>query len=133
LKSIDIDNGAIPFTVKDSLQLPYEDRVQLLAYYKQEKYGMYTPDKDSDVGYFDVVGRHRRKKWQDLRDMSQEEVQRKFTELIDSVSNNVFKETALQKIAAEEEEERRHVLYMVLYETVHFFSFGMFHYIMVMC
>ena len=46
--------------MKDSLQLPYEDRVQLLAYYKQEKYGMYTPDKDSDVGYFDVVGRHRR-------------------------------------------------------------------------
>ena len=47
-------------TEKDQLQMKYEDRVQLLAYYKQEKYGSYSSDKDNDVGYFDVVGRDRR-------------------------------------------------------------------------
>ena len=47
-------------TEKDRLQMKYEDRVQLLAYYKQEKYGSYSSDKDNDVGYFDVVGRDRR-------------------------------------------------------------------------
>lgn len=48
------------FAEKDRLQMRYNDRVQLLAYFKQEKYGSYSSDKDSDVGYFDVVGRDRR-------------------------------------------------------------------------
>ena len=48
------------FAEKDRLQMRYNDRVQLLAYFKQEKYGSYGSDKDSDVGYFDVVGRDRR-------------------------------------------------------------------------
>lgn len=32
----------------------------LLAYYKQEKYGAYSPEKDTNTGYFDLVGSDRR-------------------------------------------------------------------------
>ena len=45
---------------KDSIVLDYEQRVRLLAFFKQENVGPYTADKDSDTGYFDVVGSHRR-------------------------------------------------------------------------
>ena len=45
---------------KDNIQLDYEQKIQLLALYKQEKYGPHTPDKDSETGYFDIVGAGRR-------------------------------------------------------------------------
>ena len=45
---------------KDNIQLDYEQKIQLLALYKQEKYGPHTPDKDSETGYFDIVGADRR-------------------------------------------------------------------------
>ena len=40
--------------------MDYHQRVTLLAYYKQEKYGMYSPEKDTNTGYFDLVGSDRR-------------------------------------------------------------------------
>ena len=45
---------------KDNLQLYYEQKVQLLALYKQEKYGPHSPEKDSETGYFDIIGADRR-------------------------------------------------------------------------
>ena len=47
-------------TEKDKLKLEYDKRIQLLAYFKQEKLGPFTPDKDVETGYFDVVGSDRR-------------------------------------------------------------------------
>ena len=49
-------------TEKDklNLKLEYDKRIQLLAYFKQEKLGAFTPDKDVETGYFDVVGSDRR-------------------------------------------------------------------------
>ena len=49
-------------TEKDNinLKLEYDKRIQLLAYFKQEKLGPFTPDKDVETGYFDVVGSDRR-------------------------------------------------------------------------
>ena len=49
-------------TEKDSinLKLEYDKRIQLLACFKQEKLGPFTPDKDIETGYFDVVGSDRR-------------------------------------------------------------------------
>ena len=40
--------------------MDYHQRVMLLAYYKQEKYGTYSPEKDTNTGYFDLVGSDRR-------------------------------------------------------------------------
>lgn len=40
--------------------MDYHQRVTLLAYYKQEKYGAYSPEKDTNTGYFDLVGSDRR-------------------------------------------------------------------------
>lgn len=51
-----------PYTEKDhiNLTLEYDQRIQLLAYFKQEKLGPFTPEKDVETGYFDVVGSDRR-------------------------------------------------------------------------
>ena len=48
-----------------------------------------------------------RKKWQDLGDMSKDDVQRKFSELMVTASDNAFKQWVLQRIAVEEEEAER--------------------------
>ena len=48
------------FTEKDSIQLEYGQKIQLLALYKQEKLGPHTAEKDGETGYFDVVGADRR-------------------------------------------------------------------------
>ncbi len=45
---------------KDTIVLDYEQKIRLLAFFKQEKLGPFSSDKDSDTGYFDVVGSHRR-------------------------------------------------------------------------
>lgn len=52
----------IVYTEKDNinLKLEYDKRIQLLAHFKQEKLGPFTPDKDVETGYFDVVGSDRR-------------------------------------------------------------------------
>ena len=47
-------------TEKDRIVLDYGQKIKLLAFYKQEKLGPYTPEKDADTGYFDVVGADRR-------------------------------------------------------------------------
>ena len=50
----------LTFAEKGNIHLEYEQKVQLLALYKQEKLGPHTPDKDNETGYFDVVGGDRR-------------------------------------------------------------------------
>lgn len=47
-------------TEKDKIHLEYEQKVQLLALCKQEKYGPHTPEKDTETGYFDIIGADRR-------------------------------------------------------------------------
>ncbi len=48
---------------KPQVHLEYKQRIELLALFKQVKLGPYTPDKDTDTGYFDVVGADRRLVW----------------------------------------------------------------------
>jgi hypothetical protein len=45
---------------KEHIRLEYSQRVQLLALFKQVKLGSYSVDKDTETGYFDVVGSDRR-------------------------------------------------------------------------
>ena len=45
---------------REQLRLDYNQRVALLALFKQIKLGAYSPDKDTDTGYFDVIGSDRR-------------------------------------------------------------------------
>lgn len=45
---------------KEQIRLEYNQRMELLALFKQVKLGPYSPEKDSGTGYFDVVGADRR-------------------------------------------------------------------------
>ena len=45
---------------KGQIRLEYSQRMELLALFKLIKLGPYSPDKDSDTGYFDMVGADRR-------------------------------------------------------------------------
>lgn len=45
---------------KSQIALDYSQRNKLLAYYKQVKLGPYTPEKEVEPGYFDVIGTDRR-------------------------------------------------------------------------
>lgn len=50
----------VSYTEKERMRLDYTQRVELLALFKHVKLGAYSPDKDTDTGYFDVVGSDRR-------------------------------------------------------------------------
>jgi acyl-CoA-binding protein len=67
---------------KDNILLDYEQKVQLLALYKQEKYGPHSPGKDEETGYFDIIGGDRRKAWIKLGDMGREEAQKELVQLL---------------------------------------------------
>ena len=47
-------------TGKKVLALSYEDKLHLVAFYKQISSGSYDSDKMPETGYFDVVGNDRR-------------------------------------------------------------------------
>ena len=42
------------------IKLGYNQKIRLMAYYKQEKLGPYLSEKDTETGMFDVVGADRR-------------------------------------------------------------------------
>ena len=42
------------------MHLSYQDKLKIVAYTKQVKYGKYRPDVSPDVGFLDVVGNDRR-------------------------------------------------------------------------
>jgi acyl-CoA-binding protein len=67
---------------KDSIPLDYDQKVQLLALYKQEKYGPHSPEKDEETGYFDIIGGDRRKAWIRLGNMSKEDAQKELVQLL---------------------------------------------------
>lgn len=45
---------------KEHVRLEYSQRIQLLALFKQVRLGSYAADKDTETGYFDMVGADRR-------------------------------------------------------------------------
>ena len=45
---------------KEQVRLEYGQRIELLALFKQVKLGPYAPEKDTETGYFDMVGSDRR-------------------------------------------------------------------------
>lgn len=55
-----IQKQYIFFAGKKVLNLSYEDKLQLIAYYKQISCGSYDNSKMPETGYFDVVGNDRR-------------------------------------------------------------------------
>ena len=57
---IDTETLYIFFSGKKVLNLSYEDKLQLVAYYKQISCGSYDNSKMPETGYFDVVGNDRR-------------------------------------------------------------------------
>ena len=48
------------FSEKETLGLTYEDKIQLVALWKQVSNGRYSESKMPDIGYFDVIGNDRR-------------------------------------------------------------------------
>ena len=56
----DIPDCLVWYPERDHISLDYGQKIKFLAFYKQEKLGPYSPEKDLDTGYFDVVGSDRR-------------------------------------------------------------------------
>lgn len=66
-----------------SIQLQYNDRLQLIALTQQAHHGKLIADKLPPLGALDVIGKDRRNAWGNLGDMSQDEAMMTF---IDKVS-----------------------------------------------
>eukprot|EP00794_Sanderia_malayensis_P020056 gene20056-22023_t len=91
---------------KKVLKLAYEDKLQLVAYYKQISCGKYDSSKMPDIGYFDVVGNDRRKAWQNLGDMSSGEAMRNFCNTLQKASDLYEPYMEAQKRDKEERERK---------------------------
>jgi len=91
---------------KKVLGLTYDDKLKLVAFYKQVSCGKYDNDKMPETGYFDVVGNDRRKAWQALGDMATEEAMMKFCETLEKDSALYAPYMEAQKRDKEERERR---------------------------
>jgi acyl-CoA-binding protein len=90
---------------KEDIKLNYEDKLNALAYWRQATRGKWDESKTQDVGYFDVIGNDRKKAWQALGDMDQEEARRKFVELL--LSRHPSLSQTLDGMKREKEEKER--------------------------
>ena len=48
------------YAERDRISFDYGQKIKFLAFCKQEKLGPYSPEKDLDTGYLDVLGADRR-------------------------------------------------------------------------
>ena len=48
------------YSERDRISFDYGQKIKFLAFCKQEKHGPYSPEKDLDTGYLDVLGSDRR-------------------------------------------------------------------------
>ena len=48
------------YSERDRISFDYGQKIKFLAFCKQEKLGPYSPEKDLDTGYLDVLGADRR-------------------------------------------------------------------------
>lgn len=85
----------------------YEEKLRLVALYKQVLMGPYNPDASPDVGFFDVLGNDRRKEWAALGNMDREEAMVEFVKLLNKCCNLFAPYVTSHKIEKEEQERKR--------------------------
>ncbi|XP_065055529.1 Golgi resident protein GCP60-like [Rhopilema esculentum] len=91
---------------KKVLNLNYEDKLLLVAYYKQISCGNYDSSKMPETGYFDVVGSDRRKAWQALANVPVEDAMIKFCQILEKGSALYEPYMEAQKRDKEEKERK---------------------------
>ncbi|EDV24002.1 uncharacterized protein TRIADDRAFT_57022 [Trichoplax adhaerens] len=109
---------------KASLKMSYNDKLRLIAFWKQVECGPFDHKTAPEIGYLDVIGNDRRQAWIALGSTSQEEAMIGFSDLLSGVAPKFEKwmtgivENARQqqmkraesiriRLQVEQEEERR--------------------------
>ncbi|XP_065661530.1 Golgi resident protein GCP60 isoform X2 [Hydra vulgaris] len=92
----------------DTLLIPYADKVQLVALWKQVTCGKFDESKSPDIGYFDVIGNDRKKAWEGLGDLSVDDAKKSFISILESKTANFtpFIEMKKREIEVEIEKKR---------------------------
>ncbi|XP_022090653.1 Golgi resident protein GCP60-like [Acanthaster planci] len=90
-----------------AFHLSYRDKVQLIAYVKQITCGKYDPTNSPPVGYLDVVGNDRRRKWQELGDMTKETAMLEFCLHLNETCTQLKPYIEAHRREKEEQERRR--------------------------
>ncbi|XP_044532499.1 Golgi resident protein GCP60 isoform X1 [Gracilinanus agilis] len=93
----------------------YEEKLKLVALYKQVLWGPCNPDTYPEVGFFDVLGNDRRKEWAALGNLSKEDAMLEFVKLLNRccylfstyVTSHKIEKQEQEKRRKEEEEQRR--------------------------
>jgi len=68
---------------KENLVLTYDDKILLVALWKQVTSGKYDDSKLPEIGYFDVIGNDRKRVWQSLGDISVIEAKKQFFSILE--------------------------------------------------
>lgn len=89
----------------NSLQLAYQDRLDLVALTQQAKQGSLRQANLPPLGTLDIIGKERRAAWEKLGDLAKEEAKTKFVDSLHKFAPN-FTVFVADKEAAEEEKAR---------------------------
>lgn len=91
---------------KNRVALAYNTNVRLFALWKQVSRGKLDESKENPVGFFDFIGRDRRRAWRALDAMPQLEAMTTFSELL-LTEHPVYPTWLEQRIKEKEEKDRR--------------------------
>lgn len=94
---------------KDGLAFSYQDKIQLVALFKQISCGQYSESKLPEIGYFDVIGNDRRKAWEALGGISTDIAKERFCDILETTTQTYvpFVEARKRQIEAELEKKRK--------------------------
>ncbi|XP_062863682.1 Golgi resident protein GCP60 [Trichomycterus rosablanca] len=84
----------------------YEDNLHFVALQKQVSLGPYNAKACPEVGFFDVLGNDRRKKWAQLGSMAKEDAMEDFVKLLNSCCSRFSPYVTSHKIKKEEQERQ---------------------------
>ncbi|XP_071962958.1 Golgi resident protein GCP60-like isoform X2 [Antedon mediterranea] len=90
-----------------AINLSYEDKLKLVAYTRQVSHGKYDPSSSPSIGYFDVVGNDRRREWQTLGDLSQQDAMLEFCKHLNLTCGKLKPYLEAQRWEKEEKERQR--------------------------
>ncbi|XP_053365936.1 Golgi resident protein GCP60 [Clarias gariepinus] len=84
----------------------YEENLLFVALQKQIFLGPYNPKVCPEIGFFDVLGNDRRKKWAELGSTAKEDAMKEFVKLLNSCCSRFSPYVTSHKIEKEEHERR---------------------------
>merc|ERR1712048_413665 len=92
---------------KNSLHVTYQEKVDLVAYYKQITCGRFDQAHVPEVGYFDVIGNDRKKAWQALGGMAPDVAKEKFFDVVENNSSDFVQTVTNKRAEIDAEIERK--------------------------